>query len=108
VLYPRRTEPLASRPGRWYACHIASGGRLQRPKASERLELDVELRLSSLWRDAADWRAWDDATLWAYLRLAYGTGYLDALTESTRGKLCLDHGLRVPQRASVKRCDGVS
>jgi hypothetical protein len=79
---------------------MASSRRLRRLKPSERLELDVDLRLSSLWSEAAGWPAWDEATLWGYLRLAYGAGYLDALTESTPGKLCLDHGLRVPPAPS--------
>jgi hypothetical protein len=46
------------------------------------------------------WEAaeWTDELLAAFLRLAYGRGYLDALTEPERGKLCRDHGLAVQTR----------
>ena len=68
------------------------------PAALERLWADLDLRLLSvfitLWRCCDP----DEEELAAIIRLAYGTGYKDALTEPTRGQLLLDHGCAVPKR----------
>jgi hypothetical protein len=35
------------------------------------------------------------------MRAAYGKGYCDALTEDDLGRLCVDHGYRVPDRRAA-------
>lgn len=37
-----------------------------------------------------------------FLRVAYATGYQDALCEPFRGQLLRDHGYRVPPRRSLR------
>ncbi len=68
-----------------------------RPTPTDLLELDVDLRLWHVLLLAHDHTGWDQRFA-ALLRLAYGAGYSDALSEPRRGQLCLDHRLRVPQR----------
>ena len=34
----------------------------------------------------------------AFIRAAYGKGYCDALTEDSPGRLCEEHGYRIPAR----------
>ena len=59
------------------------------------LELDIDARILGVWLDA--WEiGWDGENAGPLLRLAYGTGYRDALTEQPRGKLYRDHGVSVP------------
>jgi hypothetical protein len=62
--------------------------------------MDLDFRLADLWIDVSR-AAPDAATSWAYMRMAYGMGYVDALTEPARGQLCRDHGFAVPER---RRC----
>src|SRR4051794_4993442 len=74
------------------------------PKAPTRidlLELDIDLRLADLWREAAGITEWSLEVVAAFMRAAYGKGYCDALTEDSPGALCADHGYRVPQRAEA-------
>jgi hypothetical protein len=47
--------------------------------------------------DALSLERWAKAQVAAYLRLAYATGYLDALQEKERGQLFRDLGLPVPE-----------
>lgn len=63
-----------------------------------RLELDLDLRLTELWReiDAVDKLSLEVVA--ALLRAAYGQGYIDALRESDEATLLKAHGLRVPTR----------
>jgi hypothetical protein len=68
------------------------------PSRIELLELDIDLRLTDLWREAADISEWNLDVVAAFMRAAYGKGYCDALTEDARGSLCVDHGYRVPAR----------
>ena len=68
------------------------------PSRIELLELDIDLRLTDLWREAADISEWDLDVVAAFMRAAYGKGYCDALTEDTHGTLCIEHGYRVPSR----------
>lgn len=66
----------------------------------ELLELDIDTRLADLWREAAmveKWRLEDAA---AFMRAAYGKGYVDALSEETPGEMILAHGYRIPERRS--------
>ena len=64
----------------------------------ERLELDIDLRLTDLWREAGEITEWNLDVVAAFMRAAYGKGYCDALTEDSPGSLCHDHGYRIPGR----------
>jgi hypothetical protein len=76
----------------------------RQPSRIDLLELDIDLRLSDLWREAADVTEWNLEVVAAFIRAAYGKGYCDALTEDSPGALCLDHGYRIPDRGlSVER-----
>jgi len=74
-------------------CNVA-----KRPTRIDLLELDIDLRLSDLWREAADVQEWNLDVVAAFMRAAYGKGYCDALTEELPGSLCEDHGYRIPPR----------
>ena len=69
-----------------------------RPTRIDLLELDIDLRLADLWREAADVEDWNLDVVAAFMRAAYGKGYCDALTEEAPGSLCEDHGYRIPGR----------
>ena len=69
-----------------------------RPSRIDLLELDIDLRLSDLWREAAGIEDWSLEVVAAFIRAAYGKGYCDALTEDSPGSLCAEHGYRVPAR----------
>ena len=71
-----------------------SGG----PTRIDLLELDIDLRLSDLWREAVDVSEWSLEVMAAFIRAAYGKGYCDALTEESPGSLCIEHGYRIPER----------
>jgi hypothetical protein len=68
------------------------------PSRIDLLELDIDLRLTDLWREAAEIDDWNLEVVAAFMRAAYGKGYCDALTEDSPGSLCEDHGYRVPDR----------
>jgi len=68
------------------------------PTRIDLLELDIDLRLTDLWREAADVSEWNLEVVAAFIRAAYGKGYCDALTEASPGALCLEHGYRMPER----------
>ena len=68
------------------------------PSRIDLLELDIDLRLTDLWREAADVTEWNLEVVAAFIRAAYGKGYCDVLTEESPGALCLDHGYRIPDR----------
>ncbi len=68
------------------------------PSRIELLELDIDLRLADLWREAVDVDDWSLEIVAAFIRAAYGKGYCDALTEESPGSLCADHGYRMPDR----------
>lgn len=68
------------------------------PSRIELLELDIDLRLTDLWSEAAEVEDWTLEVVAAFLRAAYGKGYCDALTEDDPGSLCHDHGYRIPAR----------
>jgi hypothetical protein len=65
------------------------------------LELDIDLRLTDLWREAADVSEWNLEVVSAFMRAAYGKGYCDALTEDAPGSLCIEHGYEIPERRSA-------
>jgi hypothetical protein len=66
--------------------------------AGEFLQLDIDVRLGpDFW--VTWWSSEDEPEILAALaRSAYGSGYVDALTETSRGQLCRDHGYPVPSR----------
>ena len=68
------------------------------PTRIDLLELDIDLRLADLWREAADVEDWNLDVVAAFMRAAYGKGYCDALTEESPGSLCEEHGYRIPPR----------
>jgi hypothetical protein len=68
------------------------------PTRIDLLELDIDLRLSDLWREAVDVSDWSLEVVAAFIRAAYGKGYCDSLTEESRGELCVEHGYRMPER----------
>ena len=71
------------------------------PSRIDLLELDIDLRLTDLWREASEISEWSLDVVAAFMRAAYGKGYCDALTEESPGSLCHDHGYRVPGRRVV-------
>jgi hypothetical protein len=70
----------------------------KRPSRIDLLELDIDMRLMDLWREASDVSEWNLEIVAAFMRAAYGKGYCDALTEDEPGSLCEEHGYRVPGR----------
>ena len=71
---------------------------MAQPTRIDLLELDIDLRVTDLWREAADITDWNLEVASAFMRAAYGKGYCDALTEDAPGSLCVDHGYEVPHR----------
>ena len=78
-------------------------GMPKRPSRLDLLELDIDLRLTDLWREVIDVSEWNLEVVSAFLRAAYGKGYCDALTEDAPGSLCHEHGYRIPDRAPAQR-----
>ena len=74
---------------------------MKQPTRIDLLELDIDLRLTDLWREAAEIEEWNLEVVAAFMRAAYGKGYCDALTEDAPGSLCRDHGYRVPERTPL-------
>jgi len=68
------------------------------PSALDLLELDLDVRLLALWLQAWEVEQWGTEIVAPFLRVAYWTGYRDALTENERGKLYTDCGQTVPVR----------
>jgi hypothetical protein len=75
-----------------------AGNPSEGPSRIDLLELDIDLRLADLWREAVDVEDWSLEIVAAFIRAAYGKGYCDAFTEESPGSLCLDHGYRMPDR----------
>ena len=70
----------------------------KKPSRIDLLELDIDLRLTDLWREASEIGEWNLDVVAAFMRAAYGKGYCDALTEDDPGSLCHEHGYRIPAR----------
>src|SRR5262249_60049961 len=94
---PRR----GSRPGS-VRCLSYPRSMANSPSRIDLLELDIDLRLADLWREAADISDWNLEVVAAFMRAAYGKGYCDALTEDSPGSLCHDHGYRIPGRRAAR------
>jgi len=71
---------------------------VKRPSRIDLLELDIDVRLADLWREAGEIEDWSLDVVAAFMRAAYGKGYCDALAEDEPGSLCEEHGYRIPQR----------
>jgi hypothetical protein len=71
------------------------------PSRIDLLELDIDLRLADLWREANEIEDWSIEVVAAFMRAAYGKGYCDSLTEDSPGSLCEEHGYRVPSRPAA-------
>jgi hypothetical protein len=78
----------------------------KRPSRLDLLELDIDLRITDLWREAGEITDWNVDVVAAFLRAAYGKGYCDALTEESPGLLCQEHGYRVPGRRAASAREG--
>ena len=78
------------------------------PTRIDLLELDIDLRLADLWREAAEVSEWNLEVMAAFMRAAYGKGYCDALTEDDPGSLCHDHGYRIPARRETRAPFGLA
>jgi hypothetical protein len=76
------------------------------PTRIELLELDIDVRLADLWREACEIGEWNLEVVAAFMRAAYGKGYCDALTEDSPGSLCDDHGYRIPGRRPAPAREG--
>ena len=98
----KRPALRATESVRWgpYARNV-----LHDPSRIDLLELDIDLRLADLWREAAGIGDWSLDVVAAFMRAAYGKGYCDALTEDAPGSLCADHGYRVPARKQADTVD---
>src|SRR5258708_12512693 len=68
----------------------------KRPSRIDLLELDIDLRLADLWREADDITEWNIEIVAAFMRAAYGKGYCDALTEEPPGELSHEPGSPLP------------
>ncbi len=90
--FPRRDDHRAVRCGA-YPRRMS-----KKPSRIDLLELDIDLRLTDLWREAGEISEWNLDVVAAFMRAAYGKGYCDALTEDAPGSLCHDHGYRIPGR----------
>ena len=77
----------------------------QRPTRIELLELDIDLRIADLWREALETEEWNLQVAAAFMRAAYGKGYCDALTEDDPGSLCRDHGYKIPLKHPAPTVD---
>jgi hypothetical protein len=78
----------------------------KRPSRIDLLELDIDLRLSDLWREADEIQEWTLDVVAAFMRAAYGKGYCDSLTEDSPGRLCPHPGYRGPgPRAAARSAD---
>lgn len=67
--------------------------------AGIRIELELDLRLRGLLLEVWEAGSASEPELAAFLRLAYASGYQDALREPNRGQLFRDLGMPVPRRA---------
>jgi hypothetical protein len=75
---------------------------MEQPTRIDLLELDIDLRLTDLWREAADVTEWNLDVVAAFMRASYGKGYCDSLSEESPGSLCEEHGYDVPRRPELR------
>jgi len=97
---PGQSGALPFRGSYVVRAYIYAHAMAKSPSRIDLLELDIDLRLADLWREAADIGEWNLEVVAAFMRAAYGKGYCDALTEDNPGSLCEEHGYRIPSRRS--------
>jgi hypothetical protein len=68
------------------------------PERVELLELDVDVRLSSIWQEAFGIDEWTLEQVAPFMRLAYARGHYDALTEPNPSEFYRVNGYREPER----------
>jgi len=69
--------------------------------ALDKIGLEVDMRLTDVWSMLFERGAEVDTEFLGWLlRLAYVTGYWDALSEGERGSLCNQLGYPIPERRS--------
>ena len=68
------------------------------PTRIDLLELDIDLRLTDLWREAGEVAEWNLEVVAAFMRAAYGKGYCDALTEDDPARSATTTGTGFPAR----------
>lgn len=76
---------------------------MSQPTRTDLLCLDIDLRMADLWADLDTFpEELNRMQTAAFMRAAFGRGYLEALRESEerRGELCRTHGYRIPGRAA--------
>lgn len=66
----------------------------------QRLELDVDIRLTPVWEHASQVEEWTLEKVAVFMRACYGKGYCDAHTEEIPAQLYRDNGIPVPDRES--------
>lgn len=71
------------------------------PTRIDLLELDLDTRLSDLWKEADEVETWNLEAVAAFIRAAYAVGYCDALREPMTGQLLHEHGYKVPERRAA-------
>lgn len=98
----RRANALAAResnvPARTVTAKVLSVDELPKLSQSDGLALDIDVRLRDLWAETEDVAEWDLEAVAAFMRAAYGKGYVDALGEvdrDERAKLCRENGYRL-------------
>jgi hypothetical protein len=71
---------------------------------SVQLDVDIDQRIGiEVWTKVVDsFRDEDLGSLASLVRLVYGLGYCDALTEPERGALCKNNGFLTPRRRSKR------
>ncbi len=72
------------------------------PTRIDLLELDIDLRLTDLWREALGIEEWSIEVVSAFMRAAYGKGYCDALTEEAPGSLLRRSRLPCPRAQATR------
>lgn len=71
-------------------------------EALDRIGLEVDMRLTDVWSMLFErGEELDTEFLGWLLRLAYVTGYWDALSEGDRGSLCRQLGYPIPERRTA-------
>jgi len=76
---------------------------VNKPSRIDLLELDIDLRLTDLWREAGEISEWNLDVVAAFMRAAYGKGYCDALTEDAPGRLTISCPSRGEKAAAASR-----
>ena len=80
--------------------------KLKDPSRIDLLELDIDMQLIDLWREAQDVVEWDLNIVALYIRAAYGKGYMDACYEEARGEkgsFLRKNSYRYPTAAQAKK-----